>query len=806
MRTLIKTLILLISLASVISAQTYYPSYYEQNRFNMSSPGALKTGLYGYDNPALLSLQQSPDIYFTWSNLNGSFSDFSDWGLFTAVPHFGFSMVNNKVNDGSFIDYKLSTGVGNSTAGIGMGIGWASSETYGINRNTYYSAGLYYRPVPFVSIGLIGNIPTQSYGEGIFDLAIRPLGNEKITLFGDYLIRKEMKDEENKWSAGVIVEAVDGLRISGRYFENEYFKIGVHFSLGGIGITGQTNFPKEGSGDYQVYGIRIGSYDRTVLSQLGSKDDYVKMDMNGALKYQRFRLFDDSKTLLDIIEQIDAAKNDNSVAGIFINISGMNINRQLLWEIREELNDFKSAGKKVVIYFDNAGMNEMHFASVADKIIMDPVGTLQLPGVVWGRQYYKGTLEKLGVGFNELRYFKYKSAAETFANDKMSEADREQLQKLVDDYYELVRKDICEGRNLTTSQFDDFVDNKYFFTPKEAVELGLVDTLARFDEIKNIIKSFEGESKRFVNPGSLTKFKLPEDDYWGKKPQIAIIYALGVCAMDEGIKARSLVNHVRKAVEDDNVKAIILRVDSPGGDGLASDLVAEALKKGKGKKPVIVSQGFVAASGGYWLSMYGDKIVSSPLTITGSIGVIGAFFYNKSLKEGVGVSTDFVKRGKHADLGYGMRFPIFGLTLPDRNFTDEEMTKVESVIKLFYNDFVGRVAEGRNMAVDEIEKIAQGRVWSGSDALNSGLVDELGGLSTAIDLAETEAGLKNKKYEIVQFPSPGWIDLGRFVPGIFGVSDFLIEEDPFITELKFRMKNNGTPMPILPMGDAELLH
>jgi len=805
MKQALQTFLLIFLLTSLTSAQIFFPSYYEQNKFNLSSPTALKFGLYGYDNPALLGLQPSPDIYFTWTNQSGSTSSFSEWGLFTAVPNFGFSMINNDTEEGDFLDYKISLGGGNEVAGIGAGIGWASSETYGVNRNTYYTTGLYYRPAAFVSFGLIGNFPTQGYGEGIVDLAVRPLSNEKLTLFGDYLFRKDMPGEETNWSAGVIVEALDGLRVSGRYFENEIFNIGVHLSLGGIGFTGQTHFPKEGSGDYQTYGIRLGAYDRNIISELSSDDDYVEFNMKGNIKYQQFRFFDDSKTLYEIIEQIDAAKKDKSVSGIAINASGMNVNREFIWEIREELKEFKSTGKKVVIYIDEVGMNEMHFASVADKIILDPVGTVALPGLLWGKQYYKGTLEKLGIGFQELRYFKYKSAVETFANDKMSEADREQLQKLVDDFYEIARKDICDGRNISLNKFDDIVDNKYLILPKEAVELGLVDELGRWNEIEDIVKDFEGNKKDLVDPESLTQFKLPEDNYWGKKPEIAVIYAIGVCAMDYGIKARTLIKYVEDAVEDDNVKAIILRVDSPGGLALPSDLIAEAIKKGKDKKPVIVSQGTVAASGGYWLSMYADKIVSSPLTITGSIGVIGAFYYNKSFKEEFGITTDFVKRGKHADLGYGMRLPLIGIPIPDRNFSEDEMLKAESIIKTFYTDFVSRVADGRNVSTEEIEKIAQGRVWSGKDALDNGLVDELGGLSTAINLAVEEAGLKNCKYEIAQYPSPEWFDFGGFIPGIFGINEMFIEEDPIITDLKFRLQNNGTPMPMMPMSDMEFL-
>jgi len=508
---------------------------------------------------------------------------------------------------------------------------------------------------------------------------------------------------------------------------------------------------------------------------------------------------------LDLLNQIDAAKNDASVSGIAINTSGMNINRELIWELREKLIEFKKTGKKVVIFIDRAGMDEFHLASVADKIMIDPFGTLLLEGYLWGRQYYKGTLEKLGIGFHELRFFKYKSAAETFANDKMSDADREQLQLIVDGWYEQARKDICEGRDLTSGEFDNIVNNEVIILPEDALKLGLVDTIARWNSVDEVIEKIEGEKKSFINPGSLAEFKLPEDNHWGKKPEIAVIYAIGVCDLEEGIKARTLVNDVKAAIDDNNIKAIVLRVDSPGGDALASDYIAAALKEGKGKKPIIVSQGFVAASGGYWLSMNADTIVAAPTTITGSIGVIGSFFYNKSFKEELGVSTDYVKRGNHAEFGFGMRLPFLGLALPNRDFTEEELTRVESTIKTLYKDFVGKVAVGRNKQFDEIEKVAQGRVWTGSDGKERGLVDVIGGLSTAINMAEDLTGLKDNEYEIVEYPTPGWFDFGSLLPGFLGMEEQILQDDPFIKELKFRLENNGYPMPILPMSDMDLL-
>jgi protease-4 len=432
---------------------------------------------------------------------------------------------------------------------------------------------------------------------------------------------------------------------------------------------------------------------------------------------------------------------------------------------------------------------------------MDPRGIIILEGYIWGRNYFKGALDKLGIGYTELRYFKYKSAAETFSRESMSAGDKEQLQAIVDDWYQLAKEDICKGRNISYEKFDDFVNNRGIFLPEDALKEHLADTLGRWDSVEEIIKKIEGEEKNLVSPGSLAEFNQPKDNYWGEKPKVAIIYALGVCAMDEGIKARDLVKDVEAVAGDNNVKVVVLRVDSPGGDPLASDIVAEAIRKCKEKKPVIVSQGFVAASGGYWLSMYGDTILAAPNTITASIGVIAGWMYNKEFKEKLGVSTDYVKRGEHADIGFGMRIPFIGLQIPDRDLTEKEIEIAESTIKNYYRDFVSMVASARETSYEYIDSIAQGRVWSGVDGLELGLVDELGSLYDAINIGLERANLKDNEYEIVTYPEMPLFDIGSFIPKPFGIE---IESDPVIEHLKFRLKNNGYPMPVLPIENIEL--
>ncbi len=793
-----KLIILLLLLTGISVYPQQFPDYYQQNRFGLTSPGAMKYGLYGYVNPAILATMDQPDLLLTWSTLKGEdWNAFNNWGIFAAVPNFGFAAVTQKMNGAVVTDYKLSTAMGNEAYSFGLGLGWSSGHQDYFERNTLWTAGLLLRPINYLSVGLIANW-TSAKDEYVIDAGIRPLGNELITLFGDYVYTEDQPDAANIWSAGVALEPYDGIRFTGRYFENEIFNVGVELSFGRTGIFSKSDFNEDGEYASNVFGIRVGAYDRNTIPKIFKKEQYAEIDLNGPVKYQRFKWFDNSNTLMDLLEQIDAAAKDETVSGIAINLSGMEINREMIWEIREKMLEFRAAGKKIYVYFDRLNIDGYYLASAADKIIMDPAGMVTLEGMLMGRQYYKQTLEKLGVGFTEWRYFKYKSAAETFSRDKMSEADREQRQALVDDFYALEKDGITSGRNITRTSFDDIVNNQVFLIYDDAKKAGLVDEAGRWENVKELVKKETGND-HFLHPGMLEKFQLPDDNYWGQKPQIAVIYALGACAMDEGITARKLVKDVQWAVENKNVKGIVLRVDSPGGDGLASDIIAEALRKAEGKKPVIISQGYVAASGGYWLSMYGDTIVAAPNTITGSIGVIGGWAYNKELKDKLGVTTDYVKQGDHADLGFGFTVPLIGMTLPDRDLTKEEQARAEELIKKMYNEFVGKVADGRGRQFDDIQEIAQGRVWSGVDGKSNGLVDVLGGLDHAIKITIDKAGLTGKEYDVIELPEPKWFSFDSFMPKLFG---FDYKEDLTFKTFKLRLQHNGEPMPMLPLEDA----
>jgi protease-4 len=825
----LRILLLALLAASAAIAQTSFPSYYSGSDLSFASPGALRYGLYGFDNPALLSTMRAPDLTMTWSTRDDGKP--ARWGLFAAFPHLGFGVIRtSELYNGYTVapaggayapvdapdvtyDYQLTSSFGDRTFSGGFGYGWSSGDRRGMHEQNWARFGFLFRPVRYLSVGVTG---TQALGgsskEGVVELAVRPFGTEVLTLFGDASFTSDVTPSDGFWSAGAVVEPLPGIRLTGRYLPEtafgtlnpSSFTVGLELGLGHLGFAAGANLDDRGRSDdgrYNIYSVRLGAYDRTVTNRLGDRR-YAELPLTGPLKYRRFMLFDDSRTLTDVLEQIEIARRDDAVSGLVVNLSGLSAGRNMLWEVREKLAEFRRSGKTVVVYVDRVGMDEYHIASVADRIVMDPLGMMSLEGYLLGRTFLKGTLEKVGIGFREVRLFTYKSANEALSRDSMSAADREQRQRLVEEYYDVARAEICAARRLTPERFDELVNGRVAYTPGQALALGLVDSLGRWDDRKAYLRTVEGRKISTTSVSSLAEGKLPYDDRWGQPPTIALIYALGVCDMEEGISARSLARVVADAVSDDDVRAIVLRVDSPGGDALASDYVAQALKKAKGKKPVIVSQGGVAASGGYWLSMYADTIVAAPTTITGSIGVAAGWLYNTELKQKLGMSTDHVKVGRHADVGFGFQMPLLGLGVPDRDLSPEEQEQIEGTIRQLYGDFVARVAAGRELDTAAIEAVAQGRVWSGRDGLAKGLVDVLGGMETAIRIARERAGIAADEEIILrEAPAPGLLNLSAFMPGILGTGT-AAEPDPALRHLLFRLKNNGVPMPIMPLEES----
>jgi len=787
----------LIFLLAPASLQAALPLHHD---LAPATGGAYQYGLYGYDNPAALIYLHQPDFYFTWSNQENTAGKLQKWGFFGALPQLGFGMVREGTTAGSVIDYRLSTAIGDKSFALGLGYGWSRGDTELFARDRLLTVGFLARPTRWFSFGATGY-------QGIYrgeqqlavDLALRPRGNETLTVFTGLRMDKGESPGEGRWAVGFIYEGLPGLRFTGQ-FQEEIWTVGASLSLGRFGYTQQVRSTPEFDGTATTtHGIRFGAYDRTLSDRYARRGkNYLYLDLGGNLGYRRYGFYDYSNTLQGVLQAIADAERDPTISGIALNLSGMYASPVMQWEIRERLHEFQKTGKPVLVYIDRCGITTYHLASVADYIVMDPQGVVQLTGFAYGRGYVKGMLEKLGIGVEEIRFSTYKSAAETFTREEMSAADREQYQRLADVSYELVRADIMAAREIPEADYEQLVNKVGFISPDKALEYNLVDAVGRWDKIYEHIEEVEGKKQPLITPSAIPVRNEPFDDYWGEPPQIAVIYALGACDLDMGIGARRLAHEIWQAGENRRVKAIVFRVDSPGGDPLAADIVAEALREAGEKKPVIVSQGDVAASGGYWLSMYGETIFAAPQTITGSIGVISSWFYDKGFKDKIGLSTDLVKRGHFADFGFGIQLPLVNIHLADRPLREDEYEILKARSAAVYEEFLRKAAEGRGMEYEEIETYAQGRVWSGQDGVEIGLVDEIGGLADAIRLARKKAGLSpGARVRIVEYPAMGWFGTGGIMARLIGIEEN--ESDPLLEAVQFRSRYNGEPLPVLPL-------
>jgi protease-4 len=760
------------------------------------------------------------ETWFSWTDQD----NLTNWGLFLGSPNIGFGVVRDDIplddiplGDGKtagVYDYRFALSGGTKNATFGLGYGWSGGDDDLVGRSRLVQAGLTQRYGRYLSLGLVGNFATdKNYRTGIADLALRPFGDQMLTVFADAELPKGVSASDAPWSVGAMFDLGPGLQLTGRFFDDESYAFSVGYTMDFLGFSGSPQFDSNDKQTHNIWQARLGYPQRNILSEYFAREKtYVEMNLKGATGYRRFRFFDDDRhTLSGILADLEHAKNDPKVKGVALNLSGATMSRGTAWEIREKLADLQAAGKRVVVFVDNIEMTEYHLASVADKVVLDPEGFVMLPGYVIGRTYVKNALEKLGIGFEEWRFFKYKSAAETFSRDSMSDADREQRLDIIEDIYETVRSEITVSRKKDLATFDGWVNDTTMFNSHEAIEMGLVDTLGRWEDIKGVIAKLEGEKKRYVGRDMLAGNMYPSL-LWGEDPKIAVVYGLGECSMDEGINARKLEKVFNALRDNSGVKGVVFRVDSPGGDGMASDVVAEALRKCAEKKPVIVSQGNVAGSGGYWISMYGTKIYALPTTITGSIGVIGGWMWDTGLGEKLGHTSDHVQVGEHADLGYGARLLLSGPMLPKRNLNDEERERMKTEILGFYDGFVGKVAKGRKMTEADVRKIAEGHVYSGTRGKEIGLVDEIGGLEAAIHAARDAAGIpKDEKITVVELPTMPAFSLNDLVniPSPFGalfswvgVGDDTASDEsalhPEWTYIRALMKQPGRPLYMVP--------
>lgn len=464
----------------------------------------------------------------------------------------------------------------------------------------------------------------------------------------------------------------------------------------------------------------------------------------------------DEQSLAALLEQFKKAKVDKRIGAILLDVDFSEAGWGKADEIREAIADFRSSGKPVYAYIEMGMNKEYYIATACDKVFVPPPGDLFINGFAADVMFFRGSLDKLGIYPDVFQIGQYKNAPDQFTRKNMSDAHKEVMNSIVDDLYNRYVTAIATSRHKSADEVRALVDNAPYTAPK-AKELGLIDGATYKDEIEKELKQrlgYKDSDELHIAKASDYKQVTPESLGLDKGERIAVIYASGTIGSgksndspygSQSVGSDTVVKAIKDAADDKRIRAIVLRVDSPGGSGTASDLIWHAVENAKQKKPVVVSMSDLAASGGYYIACNANKIVAEPSTITGSIGVFAGKPVMKGFYDWLGISNEYVLRGKNA-----------GMFRETEKFSDDERAKFEEVIKsIYYDNFVPKVAKGRNRDAEYINSIGQGRVWMGSQAKENGLVDEFGGLEHAIDVAKQLAKLPaDKSVRRVIFPVP----------------------------------------------------
>ena len=507
-----------------------------------------------------------------------------------------------------------------------------------------------------------------------------------------------------------------------------------------------------------------------------------------------------SVTLLSYISAIDAAAQDKNIGMIYMTPENVSCGTAQLEELRAALERFRKAGKPIVAYCENFSNGSYYLASVADKVILDPASESMITGVGTQMIFLKDVLDALGVDVQLIRHGKYKAAGEMYTRSEASPENRLQNEVLVGSIWKTISTQIAASRGCTPEQFNQWVENLDMIHAADYKDKGLVDETWYKDEVDKYLCEQNGVSK--ISEVSFVKInkyasKLKKGS---RKNKIAVVYADGEIVnsgSDADIVGSKMANTLRKVRDDKKVKAVVFRVNSPGGSAQAAEAIRHELQLLRAEKPVIVSFGDYAASGGYWISAESDYIFSDYNTLTGSIGVFGLIpSVGNAIRKNLKVNIETVGTTSHSDMMSGMR-----------KLNDQEVEYIQRQIEKIYDDFTSLVSNGRGMSKDSVDAIGQGRVWSGADAMRIGLVDKQGGIQDAIDYAAQKVGLSKEDYRLSIYPVAKEVSLLQMLSG--GASDdpeetltTSVESQPSLTDLFpaiARMRELRTPSMMLRM-------
>ena len=534
----------------------------------------------------------------------------------------------------------------------------------------------------------------------------------------------------------------------------------------------------------------------TLVLKIGG--DLQEMEPGGVIG----QFFEAPPTVRSLVDALRKAKVDRRISSVVIRPAGAAALWGKVQELRDAITDFRSSGKPIIAYLEYGGEQEFYLASACEKVFLMPSASLDLTGIASYELFLRGTLDKIGAYPDTLHIGQYKTASNTFTERTFTPAHLEMAQSLNADLYEQLIRGLADGRHKSETEIRALVDHGPFL-PEDAIRAGLVDDVAYEDELDDKVKLASGTA-RFLDEADYRRVS-PTSLGLNRGPRIAVIYATGMIASGQSsydspsgqvLGSDTMAEYLRKARADSSIKAIVLRVDSPGGSAIASDVIWREVMLTRGVKPVIASMSDVAASGGYYIAMPAHVIVAEPATLTGSIGVVMLKFVIDGTLKKLGMNVEGVSNGKFA-----------GLYSPVRAFTPEERAKVQEQMQATYDTFVEKAADGRNTTPERIDKVGQGRVWTGRQAKEIGLVDELGGLERALAVAKQRAKLPpDSEVEVVVYP--GRKSIYEIVKNPFGSSEsttalgaMLGFRDPRGLQLltaPLRLFRRGEPLAIMP--------
>lgn len=654
----------------------------------------------------------------------------------------------------------LSIPFGDLYAGVGLSLPDFSFE------DPITTAGLLFRPLNVLSIGATGAFfeegdPAYRIGGAIRPLFVNRRLAQVLTVAADIRYRN---DEFLLPVLGVEVTPEAGLDIGAAWdLEGERLQLLASISYGNVrtGNTGSFNFDDGGPGTAAFAHVATKDFRSFAPIRARTFAEYspgpMIVEQPPSMLFNRFESLDPTDTVREVIADIRRLSRNDAIAGIIFNNHALEASYANILEIRGALEEFKETGKRVVFYFEQANtLNYALAASVADRIYLNPQGNVMLSGLSRTRPYLKGFLDEFGVEVANIRSSEYKSFGNIFSETGMPPEEREALEALLDDQYGVLLRMIEDGRGeRLAGSADSIVADGPYLIAEEARDAGLVDELIYEDELEERLEELERRA-RIAEVSARDQIRYE----WSRNPapRVAVIYATGRIIRGEGQPARAIGSEtmaraIREARESGRIDGIILRVSSSGGSTIASGVIAREIElttSGENAKPVVVSMADSAASGGYYISAAADRIVAHPVTVTGSIGVVVLLPNIEGLSEKYGVNWDTVKTTDRSDLG-----AVY------RGLTEEERALVQESIDAQYERFVSFVAENRGMAADEVERVARGRIWSGEAALENGLVDELGGLGTSIDVMQELLETDTEPQLVEVFPSRSFFDAIR---------------------------------------------